>query len=276
MRPLYTILSILLLVNFGTAQQPNPTHISTLITYQNAEETTIVGTVVDTEYSENLPFATVILSKDSGFIAGTSTDIDGLFTFKNIEAGMYDLDITYVGYSPRKVTGLVVKNEQSTTVKVTMNVDASLITSNDGYYKPAIGGELTVKRVNTTALTGKVIEEETGDPVIYGSVALYKNDVLITGAETDFDGIYSFSNIEPGTYDVEVSYVGFPSKRITGMIVIAGKSNNLNVAMTNDINLRNIEIMSCGRVPMIQHDDFNKGRTFSSSDIRRFAGSTNN
>lgn len=275
MRPLYTILSILLWTNFGKAQQPTPTHISTFITYQKTGETTIIGTVSDTEYSESLPFATVILSKNNGFVAGASTDIDGLFTFKNIEAGMYDLDITYVGYLPRKVTGLVVKNEQSTMVEVAMNTDGSLTTSNDGYYKPAIGGELTAKRINTTTLTGKVIEEDTGDPVIYGSVALYKNDILITGIETDFDGIYSFSNIDPGTYYVEVSYVGFPSKRITGIIVLAEKSNTLNVAMTDGIDLRNVEVTSW-TIPIIQQDDFNKGRIFSSSEIRRFAGSTNN
>ena len=47
-----------------------------------------------------------------------------------------------------------------------------------------------------SSLEGKVIEAESGEPVIFGNVAIYKNGVLITGTETDFDGNYSMSNID--------------------------------------------------------------------------------
>lgn len=127
-----------------------------------------------------------------------------------------------------------------------------------------------------TGLTGKVIEERTGDAVIYASVALYKNDVLITGVETDFDGVYSFLNIDPGTYDVEVSYVGFPTKRAERVVIMADKSNSLNFSIKNsNIDCEHFEVIYCP-IPMIRQDDFNKGRTFLSSEIRRFASSTNN
>ena len=80
-----------------------------------------------------------------------------------------------------------------------------------------------------TSLYGKVTEEDSGEPVLFGNVAIYKNGVLITGVETDLDGNYSFSNIDPGTYDVEVSYVGFQAQRITDVKVFAGKANKLDV-----------------------------------------------
>src|SRR6056297_3042561 len=38
-----------------------------------------------------------------------------------------------------------------------------------------------------TSLEGKVTDAESGEPIIFGSVALYKNGVLVTGKETDID-----------------------------------------------------------------------------------------
>lgn len=119
-----------------------------------------------------------------------------------------------------------------------------------------------------TALTGKVIEEETGDPVIYGSVALYKNGVLITGVETDFDGVYSFTPIDPGNYDVEVSYVGFPSKRITGVVIYAEKSNTLNVQLTSGIDLTEVVVIGY-EVPLVEQDNTTQGATLTSEEIKR-------
>ena len=54
-----------------------------------------------------------------------------------------------------------------------------------------------------TSLEGNVTDVTNGDPILFGAVALYKNDVLITGVETDLDGNYFFSDVDPGTYDVE-------------------------------------------------------------------------
>ena len=68
-----------------------------------------------------------------------------------------------------------------------------------------------------TALSGKVTDEDTGEPVEFATVALYRNGVLITGTETDAKGNYNFPDIDPGTYDVETSFIGYQSQRITGV-----------------------------------------------------------
>jgi len=41
-----------------------------------------------------------------------------------------------------------------------------------------------------TSLSGKVIDD-TGEPVLFGNIALYKNGVLLSGGTTDIDGNYS-------------------------------------------------------------------------------------
>lgn len=118
-----------------------------------------------------------------------------------------------------------------------------------------------------SSLEGKVIDAETGEPVILATVALYKNDVLITGTETDFDGNYAFSNIDPGTYDVEASYVGAQTKRIEGVVVLAGKAVKLDVEMSSGVVLEEVEIVDY-IVPLIEQDNTTTGGIKTAEQIR--------
>jgi Ca-activated chloride channel family protein len=116
--------------------------------------------------------------------------------------------------------------------------------------------------LSQTALRGKVTDD-AGEPVIFGSVALYKNGVLDSGTETDFDGNYYFSNIDPGTYDVQVSYVGFETQNIKGVKVLAGKSNKLDVTMSSKtINLQEVVVTEY-KVPLVEQDNTTSGSVIS-------------
>jgi len=75
--------------------------------------------------------------------------------------------------------------------------------------------------LSQTTLTGKIVDKESLETVPFATVAIYKNGSLITGTDTDFDGNYLFSNIDPGTYDVEASFLGYATSRITGVVVNA-------------------------------------------------------
>ena len=63
---------------------------------------------------------------------------------------------------------------------------------------------ITTLSYSQTSLGGKVTDKETKEPISFGSVALYKNGVQLTGTDTDEKGNFSFPDIDPGTYDVEV------------------------------------------------------------------------
>lgn len=118
-----------------------------------------------------------------------------------------------------------------------------------------------------TSLSGK-ITDETGEPIIFGSVALYKAGVLVTGTETDFDGHYSFASLDPGTYDVEASYIGYSSKRIEGVLVYAGQANKLDIEMSTDAVSLDEVVVTSYKVPLIQQDYTTQGATISPSHIR--------
>jgi len=118
-----------------------------------------------------------------------------------------------------------------------------------------------------TSLGGKVTEVESGEPIIFANVALYKNGTLTTGAQTDFDGNYNFANIDPGTYDVEVSNVGYQPKRVEGVVVFAGKSNKLDVELSEGVVLEEVEVVDY-KVPLIEQDNTTSGQTITSEQIK--------
>ena len=88
-----------------------------------------------------------------------------------------------------------------------------------------------------TTLQGKVLDEATGEPIIGGNVKLYKEQVFITGTATDFDGNYTFSNLDPANYTVEFSYVGYGDKSITDYRVVVGTSNLLSINLSEGVDL---------------------------------------
>lgn len=119
-----------------------------------------------------------------------------------------------------------------------------------------------------TSLEGKVTDAETGESIIFGDIALYKNGVLITGTQTDIDGNYAFSNIDPGTYDVESSYVGYQKQRKTGVVVLAGKTVRADFELGSGVLLDLGVVVTEYKVPLIQQDETTTGGVVTAEKIR--------
>ena len=120
-----------------------------------------------------------------------------------------------------------------------------------------------------TSLRGKVFEKESGEPLLFANVALKKNGVFITGTQTDFDGIYTLSNIDPGTYTLEASYVGFSNAVIEGVVVKADTINRLDIEMSSDgVALDEVTVIAY-KVPIIEKDNTTTGGTITSEQIRK-------
>ncbi|MCR9054966.1 MAG: von Willebrand factor type A domain-containing protein [Phaeodactylibacter xiamenensis] len=126
---------------------------------------------------------------------------------------------------------------------------------------------LALPLISQTSLSGRVTDD-TGEPVIFASVALYKHGVLITGTETDIDGYYRFASLDPGTYAVETSYIGYTKQRVERVLVYAGKANKLDIEMTADaVNLDEVVVTSY-KVPLVTQDNCTQGATIVSDQIR--------
>ncbi|SEW23271.1 TonB-dependent receptor domain-containing protein [Chitinophaga arvensicola] len=76
-------------------------------------------------------------------------------------------------------------------------------------------------------ITGKVTDKKTGDAIIGLTVVVTGTS---QGAVTDVDGRYQLS-VQPGTYTLEFKFMGYQTKSVSEIIVIAGKPTYLDIVM---------------------------------------------
>ncbi len=93
-----------------------------------------------------------------------------------------------------------------------------------------------------TALAGKVTDRDNGEPIIQCAILIFKNGIQVTTVVTDFDGNYSVQ-LDPGKYDVEARYVGYNPQKVTGINVLGGKVNSLNVRMSFGLELGVVDVV---------------------------------
>jgi hypothetical protein len=133
-----------------------------------------------------------------------------------------------------------------------------------------------------TVLEGKVTDNDTGEPILYGNVAVYKDGRLITGAETDFDGKYSVTSLDPGTYDVEASYLGYNNSRVTSVVVESNRINTVNIQLISDAVVLEEVVVREFKAPLIRQDETTSGaivtgekiRTLPTKDVNKIVGVT--
>ena len=94
-------------------------------------------------------------------------------------------------------------------------------------------------------ITGKVIENETKQPIEFANIGLYHSGVEMPmdGTVSDGQGSFKFKNLKPGVYRVEVTFLGFETQSIdsleitdkktsaaTGTILLSPKNKTLREA----------------------------------------------
>ncbi len=117
-------------------------------------------------------------------------------------------------------------------------------------------------------IQGIVIELDTGDPLPDAHLLLYQKGVFIAGTVSDQNGFYQIQ-VAPGKYDMEISYIGFPSQTYRRVIVKARKFTRLNLEMeglSTGIELSQIEVRDF-KVPLIYQDHTSSTGIISGSNI---------
>ncbi len=119
-----------------------------------------------------------------------------------------------------------------------------------------------------TSLGGKITDAATGEELIGGNITLSQNGNFVTGTSTDFNGNYKLT-VDPGFYDVEASYVGYPPEKRTGIYIEKGQSNQLNIVFEGTAPQLSICIFSgYYKVPLLQKDKTSSGITIPDHTIQ--------
>ena len=77
----------------------------------------------------------------------------------------------------------------------------------------------------TFSISGKVVDQESKSSMEYCTISLFdaKTDQLVTGVVSDLNGKFYLSQLKPGLYDLEVSFIGFEAKKIEDIVVSMAK-----------------------------------------------------
>ena len=85
----------------------------------------------------------------------------------------------------------------------------------------------------TGTLAGNVIDGEFVEPMAFANILI--KDTTI-GTTSDFDGKYQLE-LEPGTYIIVYSYVGYGTKEISDVVIKANEETSLDVTLdTNSLD----------------------------------------
>ncbi len=90
----------------------------------------------------------------------------------------------------------------------------------------------TISQVSIAQLTGEIVDKEDNYPLEYASVAIYKtlNKELVIGTVSNKEGSFSLSDIKPGNYYLEASFLGYQMHTIKS-IVIKKKGEKIDVGI---------------------------------------------
>lgn len=101
------------------------------------------------------------------------------------------------------------------------------------------------EKADVGTLRGMVRDAETGEPLAFVNVVLFRNGQEVTGVNTDFDGNYTIKPVEAGTYDVLFSYVGYDVRKFNKVAVVSNRLTYVDADLQSGFALDEVMIVEC-------------------------------
>ena len=104
---------------------------------------------------------------------------------------------------------------------------------------------------NFGEITGKVIDAESQKAVPFAYLQLFSGTTSVMQAESDIDGGYTLKPLQPGTYTLEVNYIGYNKGVFTDIVVQPRGLTYLECAISGNSLMDTLVI----RAPLVDKDD---------------------
>ena len=83
---------------------------------------------------------------------------------------------------------------------------------------------------DTGIIAGKITDKDANnEPLPFATVFVQGTE---KGANTDFDGLFRIDAVKPGTYTIEVRFVGYETLELPNIVVTAGKVTEITAALS--------------------------------------------
>ena len=122
------------------------------------------------------------------------------------------------------------------------------------------------------ALKGRVTDADTKEPIPTAQVIVKLGGKIVGGAITDFSGDYTIKPIAAGSYDVEVSFMGYGTQRVTGVIINANSDRYLDFKLESSVKAIEGVTIKAYKIPLIDKDNTKQGGTLTKEQIDKMPG----
>lgn len=187
--------------------------------------TLIIGKVYDSKTKEAVPFANVAYRKSGVLLAGVQTDIKGNFAFNDVVTDSISLEVSYIGYHTKVIISIPLKERGNLNLDIPLKKGVIESANTNKIYPSCTGPVYNIETVtyaevqSAYSVKGQLRDASTKEVILFGNIAVYKDGVLVAGRQSDIYGNFEFKNLPKGSYRFEGTYIGYKTKRITGVVV---------------------------------------------------------
>ncbi|HTP12469.1 MAG TPA: carboxypeptidase-like regulatory domain-containing protein, partial [Bacteroidota bacterium] len=114
-------------------------------------------------------------------------------------------------------------------------------------------------------IKGKVIDAKTKEGLPSVNITVKGT---YYGTVTSIDGDFTITGINPSTYTVDVSLLGYKTSEFTGVTVAAGETYKLDVKMEETVLSLGQEVVIIGEKPMFDIEETQSTRSVNAEDIK--------
>jgi TonB dependent receptor/Carboxypeptidase regulatory-like domain/TonB-dependent Receptor Plug Domain len=108
------------------------------------------------------------------------------------------------------------------------------------------------------------------EPVIGAVVKAFKGGTQKGAAATDAEGFYFIANLDAGTYEVQISSIGYKSQRVTGIQLVKNVENRVNAVLFEDATVLE-EFVVVEHNGLMRTDEITQGGVISQETIQKIA-----
>jgi len=131
----------------------------------------------------------------------------------------------------------------------------------------ALLANVTLFAGTTGKIAGKV-KDQNGDPVPFANVII---DGLQQGAQTRENGTYIIINVQPGTYDLICSQMGYQPHKTVGVEVNLDETTVVNIPLIKTILVVDGYTITERKTALVSAQNTTSGNTISADDIEDIA-----
>ena len=179
----------------------------------------IKGQILNNDH-EPVIGATIKILQGGSLVGGTSTDVDGLYTYKPLNAGSYDVLILSAETQTKKVTNVMVSSEKTTYLDASVSTNTLDVVVVEAYRKPLIDkGFMDMKEISAEDLSHMAYDKSDLGSVILNMTSEVtrdqNGDFHVRGGRGDATGF-----IVDGVKTPNIS--GVPSLSVENLAIITG------------------------------------------------------